>query len=348
MQRKTILRIFIILSAVIVLAGALTAYLLWRAVYKNNVALDGEAVKSVYVSTGSNYNDLLKTIEEAGVLKNINTFKWVAGRKNLPAHVYPGRYIFRAGMNNDEIADMLRSGAQTPVNVIFNNIRTIDQLAGIVGRQIEADSANISGMLKSPEYLEEKGLSREMVPSVFIPNTYEFYWNTSAAAFIERMHLEYERFWTPERKEQAKAQKLSPAQVSILASIVDMETNKGDEKNRIAGVYLNRLRKGWKLQADPTVVYAFYLENDSILRRVYRKHTRIDSPYNTYKYRGLPPGPISIPSIEGLEAVLKPEDHDYMFFVVRADGSGYHHFSETYRQHLRYAREHYKALNNRE
>ncbi|MFP4469068.1 MAG: endolytic transglycosylase MltG [Bacteroidales bacterium] len=345
--RKNLLRILAVILILIVVAGGTIAFLFWRAVYKENVNLNGSETAYVYISTGSEYGDLLQSVKEAGVLKNANTFRWLAGRKNLPHHVYPGRYEFTAGMNNDEIVDMLRSGAQKPLNVIFNNIRTSEQLAGVISRQIEADSAEIMRLLNDENILDELGLKPETVKTIFIPNTYEFFWNTSAEGFIERMYKEYRLFWNENRLRQAEQQKLSPLQVSILASIIDKETNRNDEKARIAGVYLNRLRNGWRLQADPTVVYAFYLENDSLLNRVYRRHTNMPSPYNTYLNIGLPPGPICIPSISGLEAALRPEDHDYWFFVAKADGSGYHHFSKTYNQHLRYAREHYDALNRK-
>jgi len=161
------------------------------------------------------------------------------------------------------------------------------------------------------------------------------------------MQKAYKHFWDNTKVAKAEKLKLSPQEVSIVASIVEKETNRNNEKPTIAGVYLNRLRKGWKLQADPTTVFAFFLQHDSLLNRVYKKHTIIDSPYNTYVYKGLPPGPICLPSISSIDAVLNAQKHDYMYFVAKADGSGYHHFSKTYNQHLRYAREHYKALNNK-
>ena len=342
--RKNIIRVVwgtIGLAAVIaIIAG----FLFWRAVYKNNVNLPAGTVDYLYLKTGSDYDELIRTLDEGNFLKNTKTFKWLAVRKNLPGHIYPGRYEIRAGMSNDELIDMLRSGAQKPLNVIFNNLRTLKQLAGVVGAQIEADSASIISCISGEDFEKKYGFNLKMAPAMFIPNTYEFYWNTSAAQFADRMHKEYQRFWNEERVDKAKLQKLTPAEVSVLASIVDKETIRNDEKATIAGVYLNRLRKGWKLQADPTTVYAFFLETDSVLHRVYRKHTRMDSPYNTYVVKGLPPGPICLPSISSIEAVLNPGDHDYMYFVAKADGSGYHHFSKTYRQHLRYAREYYVGL----
>lgn len=345
--RRNTKRVLLVTLGFVAVMGMIAGFLFWRVVYKNNANLPAGRVDYLYLKTGSDYTDLIRNLDESSLLKNIETFKWLALRKNLPSHIYPGRYEIRAGMNNDEMIDMLRSGAQKPLNVIFNNLRTINELAGVVGYQIEADSAAISAYILSEAFEEKYGFHPKMAPAMFIPNTYEFYWNTSAAQFADRMHSEYQRFWNAERLDKAKLQKLTPDEVSVLASIVDKETIRNDEKARIAGVYLNRLRKGWKLQADPTTVYAFFLEHDSVLHRVYRKHTQMDSPYNTYVLKGLPPGPICLPSISSIEAVLNAEKHDYMYFVAKADGSGYHHFSKTYRQHLRYAREHYDRLKKR-
>lgn len=344
--REKVIRIVLATFSLAAIAALIAGYLFWRAVYKNNVNLPEGTVDYLYLKTGSDYDGLIRTLDENSFLKNPETFKWLAARKNLPSHIYPGRYEIVAGMNNDELIDMLRSGAQKPLNVIFNNLRTVNQLAGVIGRQIEADSTSIINIIESEDFENQYGFGPKMATAMFIPNTYEFYWNTNATQFAKRMHKEYLRFWNEARVEKAKLQKLTPAEVSVVASIVDKETIRNDEKARIAGVYLNRLRKGWKLQADPTTVYAFFLENDSILRRVYRKHTQMDSPYNTYVVKGLPPGPICLPSISSIEAVLNAEDHDYMYFVAKADGSGYHHFSKTYRQHLRYAEEHYENLKN--
>lgn len=345
--RKNIIRIILVIFVAVIVAAAVGGYLFWRAVYKNNVNLPAHEVSYLFVKTGSDYNDLIRNIGEQKLLINNKTFKWLAERKNLPNHVYPGRYEIKSGMNNDELINMLRSGAQKPLNVIFNNLRTVKQLAGVIGHQLEADSTSIISLINSKNFQEKYGFTGKTAPAMFIPNTYEFYWNTSAGQFMDRMHKEYDRFWDENKVKKAKALNLTPLEVSILASIVDKETNQNDEKPRIAGVYLNRLRKGWKLQADPTTVYAFYLANDSILHRVYKKHTQIDSPYNTYLYKGLPPGPICLPAISSLNAVLNAEKNEYMYFVAKADGSGYHHFSKTYQQHLKYAREHYKALKSR-
>jgi UPF0755 protein len=341
--RKMIYSVFMVL----LFAGLTASYLFWMTVYKNNVTVTGEAEVYLYVPTNSDFDDLLTNLEDSGLLKNAKTFRWLAFRKNLPNHVYPGRYAFVSGMSNEEMINMLRGGHQKPLNVTFNNIRTIDQLAGVISKQIEADSLTIVNYILSQDFQDNYGFAPEQAAVMFIPNTYQFYWNTTAKGFCERMYKEYNHFWNGDRKQKAQQIKKTEIEVSILASIVDKETNRPDEMATIAGVYLNRLRKNWRLQADPTTVFAYYLETDSLLRRVLKIHTQMDSPYNTYVYHGLPPGPISLPPIHAIHAVLDAENHDYMFFVAKADGSGYHHFSTTYRQHLDYARQYHKSLTNR-
>ena len=323
-------KLLIIAFLVLSLAGIISGILLWRAVYKNNVALNEGEISYLYIPTGSNFDVLLNQVQEAGILKNMVTFEWLAHKKNLPNHVNPGRYAIVAGLDNNHIIDMLRSGAQSPLMMVFNNIRTSEQLAEVISAQIEADSISIATLLYDKSFLENYGFTPETVRTIFIPNSYEFYWNTTAREFFIRMHKEYNRFWTDDRIQKAEKLNLNPVKVSIVASIVDKETIMNDEKSRIAGVYLNRLNDNWRLQADPTLVYA---SGEFDLRRVLNKHKKIDSPYNTYKNYGLPPGPICIPSIAGIEAVLNRENHSYYFFVARGDGSGYHRFSKTLKQH---------------
>jgi UPF0755 protein len=237
---------------------------------------------------------------------------------------------------------LLRSGEQLPVNLIFNNIRDINQLAGAVGRQIEADSVSIVKLLTDSTYLSLLGLNREIAPILFIPNTYEMYWNTSAEGFIKRMHDEYIKFWKGERTSLANEIGLTIAEVVTLASIVEKETNKNDEKPIIAGVYMNRLKAGWRLQADPTVIYAI---GDYSIKRVLNVHKEFRSPYNTYQVHGLPPGPICIPSIASIDAVLNYDRNSYLFFCAKDDLSGYHVFARTNRQHNINARKYQEALN---
>jgi UPF0755 protein len=247
-------------------------------------------------------------------------------------------------MDINELIDMLRSGNQTPVRVTFNNIRTIDQLAERFARQLETDSTDFMNFFIDESNYSANGFTCENIISVFIPNTYEFFWNTNTKGIYTRMLTEYNRFWNSDRMSKLEKTGLSRSEVSTLASIVDEEAARGDEKPRIAGVFLNRLKTGMPLQADPTIKFAL---NDFTITRVLTRHLEIESPYNTYRNRGLPPGPIRSPSIEGIDAVLNAENHDYLFFVARADFSGYHNFSRTLAQHNRYAAEYQAELNRR-
>jgi len=258
--------------------------------------------------------------------------------------IKPGHYVLKGSMSNNELVNMLRSGVQVPVKVIFNNIRTKEELAGRVSLQIEADSLSLIKCWNDREFLKSLNTTPEKVLMIFIPNTYEFWWTTDAYKFTGRMYSEFQKFWDAERMQKADLIRLSKEKIIILASIIEKETQKNDEKNAIAGVYLNRLRKDWPLQADPTVVFAW---GDFEMKRVLKFHTEIDSPYNTYIYRGLPPGPICIPSIASIDAVLNYQKHDYMFFCARADMSGYHVFSRTLGEHNRYAKAYQNALNER-
>ena len=239
---------------------------------------------------------------------------------------------------------MLRSGSQTPVKFTFNNIRTLEQFCQCVDEQLEIDSTELLNTVVNNPHLKELGFNKYTIPTLFIPNTYELYWNINAEEFIEKMLKEYNRFWNEERLKKAENIKLSPVEVSVLASIVDKETTKVGEMPRIAGVYLNRLNKNWLLQADPTLVFA---HGDFEMKRVLDVHKEIESPYNTYKYVGLPPGPICLPSIAAIDAVLNAENHKYMYFCAKDDMSGYHVFARTMREHNINANKYRKALNKK-
>jgi UPF0755 protein len=271
-------------------------------------------------------------------------FNWLAERKSYPTSVKPGHFILTGDMSYLNILNILRSGSQTPVKVTFNNIRTLNDLAGKIGNQIEADSTKIISFLIDDANYRKDGFTRENVISVFIPNTYEIYWNTTASGFYSRMLREYGKFWNDERLVKAREKDLTKTEVAILASIIDDEVAKADEKPRIAGVYLNRIKRGMLLDACPTIKFAL---NDFTITRVLKKHLLVDSPYNTYKHKGFPPGPIGCPTIEGLDAVLNAEKHDYLFFAAKADFSGFHNFSKTLAEHNRYAAIYQKELDKR-
>ena len=298
----------------------------------------------IMIPTGSTWEQVLDSLNASLQIRNPDIFMWVADMKKYPGKIKPGHYVIKGDLSYTGLVNMLRSGNQTPVRVTFNNIRYLQDLAGRIGGQIEADSAQIMEFFSNPDNYRDDGFTRENVISVFIPDTYEFYWNTDASELYSRMLREYKRFWNDQRSEKAKNLGLTKIEVSILASIIDDEVTKADEKPRIAGVYLNRLKRGIPLQACPTIKFAL---NDFTITRVLNQHLKIESPYNTYLHRGFPPGPIGCPSIQGIDAVLNAEKHDYLYFAAKADFSGYHNFSRTLAEHNRYADQYQRELDKR-
>ena len=333
--------LFLLLSLLIV-ASLGVGYYLYHVIYDANTwTANGQPV-FVNIPTGSNYEALKTILYKNGLIVHRKNFEWVAEKKQLISLVKPGHYKIRNGMSTLELVNMLRSGSQLPVKVTFNNVRDIYQLAERVGKQIEADSADIANLLQDSIFLKQLGLTPVTVSVIFLPNTYEFWWNTDAEAFVSRMYQEYVKFWNSDRIQKARQAGLTKEEVVVLASIVEKETSKNDEKQKIAGVYINRLNKGWRLQADPTLIYAW---NDYSIKRVLNKHKLIDSPYNTYEHLGLPPGPICIPSIVSIDAVLNYNKDNFFYFCAKDDFSGYHVFAKTNRQHAQNARKYRKALN---
>ena len=343
-KRPFWVKLIFILLILLIIAALVSGYFLYKVIYKSNVWTSGEKTASIYISTNADFDDVKNILYSRGIIIDRSSFEWLADKKKYPELIKPGHFIIREGMNNDELINMLRLGIQSPVQVIFNNIRTKEQLAQVIAAQIEADSVSIITLMNDSSFLKKAGLTPETALTLIIPNTYEFYWNTSAMQFIDRMQKEYNTFWQDSRSNKAIEVGLSNSEVVILASIVEKETNKNDEKARISGVYINRLNRNWLLQADPTLVYA---SGDFGLTRVLNVHKEIDSPYNTYKYAGLPPGPICIPSIASVDAVLNYENHDYFFFCAKDDLSGYHVFANSISQHNRNARRYRKAIENR-
>ena len=331
----------LLLLVIIVLFTLLTGKLLWW-IYGPSVVIENSIDNHINIPTDSEYEDVRKIIVDCGLVRNIKAFDWVANRKNYSNFIMPGHYEFEDGLNNNDLINLLRSGTQTPVNLIFNNIRSLERLSSIIADQIEADSSEIIDLILDENYISQFKFTHETIMGAFIPNTYEFYWNTTASGFVERMIDEYEKFWNEERKDKAAAKNMTIKQVSILASIIDGETVKKTEKATIAGVYLNRLERGIRLQADPTIMFAI---GDFTRKRILKSDLKVNSPYNTYRFAGLPPGPISIPSVSGIDAVLNAEDHSFIYFCARADMSGYHHFSKSLREHNQYAYKYRQALN---
>lgn len=298
----------------------------------------------IYIDQGQEYEQVMEQLKEKTGLPSEKVFRLLADRMNLPNTVKTGRYAIEDGMTMPEVIRRLRSGQQAPVNLTFNNTRTLENLAGRVSRQLMMDSLSLLNSLHENARAETFGFDEERFPVLFIPNTYEVYWNTSIDDLLSRMKREYDAFWNESRKEKAERIGLSPAEVSILASIVEEEATYADEYPIVAGLYLNRLNRGMRLEADPTVKFAV---GDFTLRRILYRHLEVESPYNTYKNSGLPPGPIRIPSIQAIEGVLSPQQHDYLFMCAKEDLSGRHNFAITHAEHARNAAAYQRALNER-
>ena len=323
------------LSGILVLLAAgtaLTLSLLTRVVPMRA----GETERLIYVDRDDT-PDSIKAKSAIG-------WRWDVYSGLLGFHPRTGRYRVAAGTKCLELFRRLRSGTQEPMRLVIPSVRTTDRLAAVLSQSLMADSAEIASALADSTYLGSHGYTTATIPALFIPNTYEVYWNISVDKLMERMELENSRFWTAERKAKAEALGLTREQVATLASIVDEETANNAEKPVIAGLYLNRLRRGMLLQADPTVKFAV---GDFTLRRILGVHLRAESPYNTYRAAGLPPGPIRIASIAGIEAVLNPARHNYLYMCAKEDFSGTHNFASTLSGHYRNARRYQKALNER-
>ena len=320
-------------------------YELYSRVYQLNIVLPDNAEKYIYIPSNSEFTDVVKILLENGLLINANSFEWLAKQKKYDTNIKAGRYRINRALNNNDLVNLLRSGKQTPIKVTFNNLRNKEQLAGKIGSQIEADSLSILKYITDTTFLNKLKLNTDNVACLFIPNTYEFYWNTSVEGFVNRMVKEYSDFWNSSRKKKAAEIKLNYYQVAVLASIVEKEQSiKRDERPEIAGVYLNRLKKRMKLESDPTLIFAL---GDFTIKRVLNKDKKVESPFNTYKNKGLPPGPICIPSINAIDAVLNASEHNYIFMCAKEDFTGYHNFAKTYAKHLVNARKYQKALNKR-
>ena len=337
-------RILLLIVALGLVFMASFSFYVYKVMFKSNTLFEEDSV-FIYIKTGTTYDELL--FDMKSYLKNIDDFDVLAKRKKY--FVKPGKYIIKKDMNNNDIVNSIRSNNIT-VNVIFNNIKNLNDLAGKVSNQIEADSLSFLNSFDS-EFFSNKGFNKENILSMYIPNSYNFFWNTSAERFNERMFEEYTRFWGDNnRVEKANKLKLSKKEVIILASIVNEESKENSELPRIAGVYLNRLKDNWKLQADPTVKFAAYKLDqykNTIIRRVLNKHLRINSPYNTYRNYGLPPGIISMPSIQAVDAVLNYEKHNYYFFAADPKRPGFHSFARSLSDHKKNARLFHKDLNKK-
>jgi UPF0755 protein len=338
-KRKKFMLVFLIGGSVL---GISLTFYFYQVFFSANTLIESDKAYLLEIPSNSVYKNVVDKLYEERVINDAVSFSFVAKILGYQEAVKPGLYQIEPKMNNLQLVRMLRSGQQTPVRVTFNTVRTQEELAEKISVNLEVSKEQVLELLQDSVYIRKFGFEEETVMSLFIPNTYEFWWDTSAEELFERMHKEYQSFWTEARSQKAQDLGLSKEDVSTLASIVQAESQKSDERPRIAGVYLNRLRIGMPLQADPTLVFA---AGDFTIKRLTAKQMAIDSPYNTYKYAGLPPGPINLPDINSLDAVLNYEKHSYLYFCAKEDFSGYHSFAVGYDEHLSNARRYQRALN---
>ncbi|PVD51345.1 endolytic transglycosylase MltG [Terrimonas sp.] len=333
-------KVILIILLIILIAGG---YIAWMILGSNTSF--SEKRKFLYIKTGSGFVDLMKDIRGGDFIKNPGIFSFVARKAGLPEKIKAGKYEVKNGESILSIVRMLRNGRQSPVNLVITKLRTKEDFARFAGRQLECDSLDIISYLNNNDSLKQKGLDSNTVMTAIIPNTYTFYWNTTAPKMFNKIKDEGEKFWTEERLQKARDMGLTPVEVYTLASIIEEETNKYDEMPLMASVYLNRVNKGMKLGADPTVKFA---GRNFAAKRVTLKMIAetAGSPFNTYKNAGLPPGPICTPSVKTIDAVLNVVKTDYLYFCAKPDFSGYHAFAATDAEHLKNARAYQKALDS--
>lgn len=332
--RKIIVTVLLLLIAAVV-AGAIVL---------RNIILkpfELEQTSYIYIDKNQDFEQVVAQLDELN-MPSEKVFRLLAERMKYDIGVKSGRYAIKNGMNVLDVIRLLRSGNQTAVRLTFNNIRLKENLAGRVSKQLMMDSLSLLDALNDEILIDSLGFDNQTIVSMFIPNTYEVYWDTGVESLMKRMKREYDTFWNEDRRKKADDLNLSPVQVSVLASIVEEEATYADEYATVAGLYLNRLRKGMRLEADPTVKFAI---GDFGLRRILFKHLEVESPYNTYKISGLPPGPIRIPDIPAIDAVLSPQEHNYLFMCAKEDLSGRHNFAITHAEHARNAARYQQALN---
>jgi len=298
----------------------------------------------LYIHTGADYEKVKEELRQGGFVTDLFSFDLLAKLAKLPAHIHPGKYKINREMSNYNIIRMLRSGRQTPVKLVINKLRTVQDLVNLLSSDLEADSLVLKQMFRDPDYLSQFGVDTNTVLCAVMPDTYDFFWNITSDKAFKKIEKNYARFWDANRKQQAKSERLTPNEAITLASIVDEESNISTDKPNIASVYLNRLQKGMKLQADPTVKYAL---GDFTIKRITGPMLQNPSPYNTYVYEGLPPGPICTPSVSSIEAVLEAPKTNYLYFCAKEDLSGYTNFASTYDEQLKNARAYQQALDAR-
>ena len=321
------------------------AYTIYDAIFSPNTSFNNEEAY-VFIPSDASFGQVKEQLTP--LLEDINSFDAVAQRKGYASNIKGGKYVIKKGMDNNDIINSLRS-RNIPVKVSFNNQETVEALAGRVAEQLETDSISLVEAFNAQDFLNVNGFNDDTKLSMYIPNTYEFFWNTDGEQFRDRMKKEYDKFWNENRIEKAQALGLSPTEIVSLAAIVQKETAKVDERPKVAGLYLNRIRQGMFLQADPSVIYAIKKETgnyDTIIKRVLYRDLEINSPYNTYKNTGVPPGPITMPDISSIDGVLNAEKHDYLYMVSNISNFGYHMFAKSLAQHNRNKVQYIRWLNN--
>ena len=318
------------------------SFYIYQVIKTPNILVQQED-RIFHIFPGTTFKQLQDSLHQQNIVHDLISFSMLAKWKEYDRNIRPGRYLLRGDMSNTEAINLLRTGNQVPVNVTFNNVRLTSELADKLCANIALLPEEFNRALADSASVESYGFNRDNLISMFIPNTYEVYWDISAKALLDRIHREYQLFWNEQNQQKAQSIGLSIQEVSVLASIVHAESQAhNDELPRIAGLYLNRLNRNMALQADPTLVYAV---GDFTIKRVLNEHKEIESPYNTYKYTGLPPGPIRAPSIAAIKGVLDYEDHNYLYMCAKEDFSGYHNFATNLSQHARNARLYQNALN---
>ncbi|MEM5566475.1 endolytic transglycosylase MltG [Psychroserpens sp. AS72] len=325
--------------------AAIFGYYIYNAMLAPNTAFNNDEAY-IYVPSNANYAEVREQLEP--LLKDIDAFDALAKQKKYTTNLKAGRFAIKKGMSNNDIINSIRQN-NLPLQIAFNNQETLSKLAGRISTQIEADSLSLLKAMTDPEFLTASGFTDKTALGMYIPNSYEFFWNTSAEGFRDRMLKEYNRFWNDSRNAKAKAIGLTRDEVMTLASIVHEESKQASEQPRIAGVYMNRIRIGMPLQADPTLKFAAYQlpeYQNTIIKRVLNKHKEIKSPYNTYMNTGLPPGLIAMPDVSAVDAVLNFEKHSYLYFAANAKKLGFHKFAKTLSQHNANAREYHNYLSS--
>ncbi len=337
MRRRKILVLFILVFSIML--SSFTFYF-YQVIYTSNILVDKDD-RIIVIPPDVTYKSLQKQLMDGAYVNDLISFGFMSRIMKYDKNIKPGRYLLRRNMSNLEAIRLLRAGEQEPVNITFHNVRLLEELAPKITRNIGLTENEFNIALERFIVQNPYGFNKNNIVCMFLPDTYEVFYSISADDLINRMYFEYSKFWNDERKTKADALGLSPVEISVLASIVQAETKKDDEASTIAGLYINRLKQGMLLQADPTLVFAV---GDFTLKRVLNEHKEIDSPYNTYKYRGLPPGPINMPRVFIIDAVLNYTQSNYLFMCAKEDFSGYHYFTHSYSQHLKNAALYQRAL----